>query len=58
MKINEKNAYKTLGDAFFIIYRRQLTSKDTKKHQKASADENLKNWLPGLLLQFIHLFQL
>ncbi len=25
---------KTLGDAFFIFYKRQLTSKDTKKHQK------------------------
>jgi hypothetical protein len=40
MKINGKNPSKTLGDAFFIVYRRQLTSKDTKKHQKTS--ENTK----------------
>jgi hypothetical protein len=32
------NAKKTLGDAFFIVYKRQLTSKDTKKRQVMSAD--------------------
>jgi len=30
---NNKNE-KTLGDAFFTVSKRQLTSKDTKKHQK------------------------
>jgi hypothetical protein len=31
---NEKKwHFKTLGDAFFIVYKRRLTSKDTKKHQ-------------------------
>jgi hypothetical protein len=36
MKINEKKRLKTIGDAFFIVYKRQLTLKDTKKHQKTS----------------------
>jgi len=34
MKLNENKRLKTLGDAFFIGYKRQLTSKETKKHQK------------------------
>ncbi len=40
MKIN---ALKTLGDAFFIVYKRQKTPKNIKKRQKASTDENLTN---------------
>jgi len=27
MKTNENNAQKTLGDVFFIVYKRQLTPK-------------------------------
>jgi hypothetical protein len=34
-KLNEK---KTLGDAFFIVYKRQLTPKDTKRRQLMSPD--------------------
>jgi hypothetical protein len=45
---NEKKRLNRLGDAFFIVYKRQLTPKNIKKHQKASADENLTNLLPGL----------
>jgi hypothetical protein len=33
MKTNENNAQKTFGDVFFIVYKRQLTPKNTKKRQ-------------------------
>jgi hypothetical protein len=50
IKINEKktknDALKILDDPFFIVIKRHLTQKNTKKtkkHQKTSADENLTN---------------
>jgi hypothetical protein len=36
MKISGEKRLETLGDAFFIVSRRQLTPKDTKKQQKTS----------------------